>query len=155
MKKLTSFLAAAALAAMTAACGQTDTGITTKIKTKMAQDDLVKAHEINVTTQERVVTLTGDVENVAVKQQAVRLARETDGVVDVIDQLHVEVAGTSGELDNDLDVDADGDLKRGLNKVGSTLRKGVDKTVEGTREAGEAVRDSVTDKDRDTDKDGK
>src|SRR5262249_3254653 len=68
------------------------TGITTAVKTKMATDDTVKASEINVDTNHRVVTLTGTVDSQAAKDQAVLIARGTKGVTDVVDRLEVNRA---------------------------------------------------------------
>jgi hyperosmotically inducible protein len=82
---------------LTVACSQSDAGITTKVKTKFAADDTVKAHEINVTTNDHVVTLSGEVATTAAKDQAIQIARQTEGVRDVVDQLTVkETAPTSG-----------------------------------------------------------
>lgn len=86
-----------AVAALTAACGQTDMGITTAVKAKLAADDTVKAYEINVTTQEGVVTLEGTVETSSARDRAVMLARETDGVREVNNRLTVgDTAATTG-----------------------------------------------------------
>ena len=63
--------------------------LTTKIKAKMALDDLVKAHAISVETTGTVVTLTGRVTSAAERDRAVRLAQETDGVTKVVDKLKV------------------------------------------------------------------
>ena len=63
--------------------------ITAKIKSKMALDDSVKARTINVTTTATTVTLTGTVRSEQERQRAVRLARETEGVTQVVDQLEV------------------------------------------------------------------
>jgi hypothetical protein len=147
------YLAAIALALSTAACEKTDAGVTTSVKAKFAQDDLVKANQINVTSREGVVTLTGDVDSVAAKEQAVRLARETDGVSDVIDQLRVDVEATTGDLDVDIDVDRD--LERGVREAGEAIREGAEATADAAKKAGRAARDAVTDEDRDSDRDGK
>ena len=63
--------------------------VTAKIKSKMALDDLVKAHNINVDTNGTVVTLTGSVDSEAERKRAVELAKETEGVTSVIDHLRV------------------------------------------------------------------
>jgi hypothetical protein len=156
MRRLSTFVAAVAIAFSAAACSQTDSGLTTKVKAKFAQDDMVKAHEINVTTREGIVTLTGEVDTMEARQQAVRLARETEGVTDVVDALRVDVAATSGDLDDiDVDVDVDRDLERGVRGTGEAIREGVDETADAAKKTGKAVRDAVTDKDRDSDRDGK
>src|SRR5205814_10723393 len=82
---------------LTVACSQSDSGITTKVKAKMVADDTVKAHEINVTTRDHVVTLSGEVGTTAAKDQAIQIARQTEGVRYVVDQLTLkETAPTSG-----------------------------------------------------------
>jgi hypothetical protein len=153
MKSLTGLMAATAFAVVTAACGQTDTGITSTIKGKFATDDLVKAHEINVTTKDHIVTLSGTVETPTAEQQALRLARETQGVHDVVDNLEVEVVATTG--DDDITIDVDDDVERGAEKAGDAVKKGAEATADAAKKAGRAIRDAVTDDDRDSDNDGK
>jgi hyperosmotically inducible protein len=74
---------------LTVACAQTDPGITTAVKSKFAADDTVKAYQINVDTDNAVVTLTGTVESPAAKERAVMIARQTNGVRDVVDRITV------------------------------------------------------------------
>ena len=64
-----------------------DAALTAKIKSKMALDDNVGAIDINIDTVGSVVTLRGAVGSQDERQRAVRLARETDGVTSVVDQL--------------------------------------------------------------------
>lgn len=64
-----------------------DAWLTAKVQSKYFLDDEVKGHEINVDTNESVVTLTGTVETEAQRRQAIALARSTEGVTDVVDQL--------------------------------------------------------------------
>jgi osmotically-inducible protein OsmY len=63
--------------------------LTTKIKAKMALDDLVKMRTVSVETTGSVVTLTGQVSSTAERDRAVRIAQETDGVTKVVDKLQV------------------------------------------------------------------
>jgi hyperosmotically inducible periplasmic protein len=99
LKRLVVVLWAAGLAV---ACGQSDAGITTAVKAKLAADTTVRAYEIDVDTNNRIVTLEGEVETSIAKDQALTLARETDGVRDVVDKLRVaESAATAGVLDDD------------------------------------------------------
>ena len=86
---LTSWTAALAFAVMTVACGQTDTGISTSIKSKFAADDTVKASQIDVDTKDKIVTLTGTVDSEIAKNRAVDIARATKGVTRVTDNLIV------------------------------------------------------------------
>ena len=66
-----------------------DGSLTAKIKSKMALDDLVQARTIDVTTTNRTVTLTGAVRSAAERDRAVQLAKETDGVTNVVDRLTI------------------------------------------------------------------
>lgn len=66
-----------------------DGTLTAKIKSKMALDDTVQALDIDVDTSNGVVTLSGTVESSEQRQRATRLARETDGVTSVVDQLTI------------------------------------------------------------------
>lgn len=87
--RLTSWIASLGVVLLTAGCGQTDAGITTAVKSKLAADDAVKAHQIDVDTSDKVVTLTRTVDTSMAKSRAVELARTTDGVRSVTDNLTV------------------------------------------------------------------
>jgi len=63
--------------------------LTAKIKSKMALDDTVKASQIDIDSAEGVVRLHGTVDSQSAKTRALQLARETDGVVSVVDELTV------------------------------------------------------------------
>ena len=89
MQQRFAILISAASLVITAACSQSDTGITTAVKTKMAADDTVKASEINVDTHNHVVTLNGTVGSQAEKERAVLIARDTKGVSSVVDDITV------------------------------------------------------------------
>ena len=67
-----------------------DTVITAKVKTALAADSTVAAHEVNVQTREGVVQLAGFVDNSAQKQQATEVARRIAGVKQVDNQLEVK-----------------------------------------------------------------
>ena len=67
----------------------TDGSMTAKIKAKMGLDDTVKALNLDVDTVNGVVTVKGVVQSAAEKQRALQLARETEGVRQVVDQLTV------------------------------------------------------------------
>jgi osmotically-inducible protein OsmY len=77
----------AGVAASTVGATLEEAALTTKIKAKMALDDMVKARSIDVTTRGTTVTLSGVVESRAEHDRAMALARETAGVTDVIDDL--------------------------------------------------------------------
>jgi len=63
--------------------------ITMKIQAKYASDDVIKGRNIDVDTINGVVTLKGQVDTRREKDAAEQLARETEGVKRVIDNLKV------------------------------------------------------------------
>ena len=78
-----------------AACGKTvgetidDTSITTRVKTAMLNAPDVGGTRIDVDTFKGVVTLSGRVKSQAERDQAIAIARRTQGVVEVKDALQV------------------------------------------------------------------
>ena len=90
------WIAVAAFTTLGVACAQTDAGITTAVKTKLVADSEVKASQINVDTSQKVVTLTGTVDTQAAKTRAEQIARETKGVLSVVDNLTVSEATAAG-----------------------------------------------------------
>ena len=129
-----------AAAIMTVACAQTDAGITTNVKTKLAADDTVKAYKVDVDTRNGVVTLSGDVDTATAKEQAIQIARGTDGVRDVIDQLRVgDTAATAG-IDNDNDVDVDTNID---DRAGAAAQSGAAEIKEESREAAAKAGDAA------------
>jgi hyperosmotically inducible protein len=91
-KRFASLMCAIVVILLTAACAKSDVGITTAVKSKLAADDTVKAYKIDVDTKEGVVTLTGEVPSQAAKETAVQIARATDGVSSVVDNLTIAMA---------------------------------------------------------------
>src|SRR6478672_2070913 len=76
-------------AALLVGCSQSDSGITSSVKSKLIADEVIKARNINVDTYDRVVTLTGTVQSPIEESRAIELARDTKGVADVIDKMSV------------------------------------------------------------------
>ena len=79
----------AAVAAETVRETVAEAGVTGKIKAKMALDETVKALNIDVTTVGSTVTLSGRVGSAAERERALALARETEGVTLVVDNLQL------------------------------------------------------------------
>lgn len=79
-------------AAARAADQLADSWLTTKIQAQYFADEDVKARYINVSTRDGQVTLSGRVENKRAREQAVQIARNTDGVRDVTDRLTIGLA---------------------------------------------------------------
>lgn len=68
----------------------TDSWITAKVKAKFADETVLEHSDINVETTERVVTLKGRVPSGAAQARAVEIARGTEGVARVVNQLVVK-----------------------------------------------------------------
>lgn len=67
----------------------TDSWITTKIKADYVNEDTLKGSDINVDTNEHVVTLKGTVETAAGKARAEQIAKTTKGVTRVVNTLTI------------------------------------------------------------------
>ena len=78
-----------AVAASRVSASLEEGSLTAKIKAKMVLDDVVKARAIDVTTEGTTVTLSGTVHSQDEHARAIALARETNGVSKVVDQLTV------------------------------------------------------------------
>jgi osmotically-inducible protein OsmY len=64
-----------------------DKTITAKVKTALLKDPAVKGRQVNVTTYEGVVQLSGFVDSAAAKERAGEIARATRGVQTVHNDL--------------------------------------------------------------------
>jgi osmotically-inducible protein OsmY len=67
----------------------TDGWITTRVKSKFVGEDLLKGSDINVDTNDHVVTLKGTVTSAAARARAVEQAKEVEGVHKVVDLLTI------------------------------------------------------------------
>jgi osmotically-inducible protein OsmY len=67
----------------------TDAWITTRVKSKFVGEDLLKGSDINVDTNDHVVTLKGTVMSAAARARAVAQAKEVEGVHKVVDLLTI------------------------------------------------------------------
>lgn len=101
---LISLLAVAPMVAVSTGCAtsrpiteQADDGwISSKVGTKLAADPDIRKFDIDVDTLDGVVTLRGTVESEMQKREALEIARNTEGVREVIDEMQVG----EGELIN-------------------------------------------------------
>jgi hyperosmotically inducible protein len=67
-----------------------DAGITASVKTNLASErGMQTLTSIDVDTNRGVVSLNGVVESNAARQRAAEIAKETDGVMDVVNNLQV------------------------------------------------------------------
>ena len=88
-----AILVALAIAVVAAACTPNDADTGSKVKANLTADTTVKTASIDVGVQKKVVTLTGTVDTAAIKEQAVAVARKTDGVGEVVDRLVIKEQG--------------------------------------------------------------
>jgi len=91
--KLSFIAIAAALVISLTGCERrsaTDATVTTSVKNKLAADPTTSAARINVDTSNGVVTLSGAVPTAAEKAEAERIARNTQGVTQVVNNITVE-----------------------------------------------------------------
>lgn len=131
-----SGIAIAAL--LTVACAQSDPGITTAVKTRIAADDTVKSYRIDVDTKDRVVTLSGAVDSPAARERAIEIARGTEGVRDVVDRLTVSPGATpTTGIDDPIQEGAREAAREGREKAG----EGAARAREGADRAGDAMPD--------------
>jgi len=68
----------------------TDAWITAKVHTRFTGEDALKGSDIDVDTNNHVVTLNGTVKSAAGRARAVELAKTTDGVTRVVDNLKIQ-----------------------------------------------------------------
>jgi len=78
-----------AAAAESAGSYMDDTAISTKIKAALVKDQELKAFDIHVETDHGVVHLTGSVDSSIQKADAVRIAKGTENVRDVVNDIVV------------------------------------------------------------------
>lgn len=67
----------------------TDSWITMKIKTDLTNESTLKGSDISIATKDKVVTLKGTVASEAAKTRAEQIAKATQGVTKVVDDLTV------------------------------------------------------------------
>jgi osmotically-inducible protein OsmY len=93
------WLAIGAMVAVLAGCAHAgektgayvdDALITSKVKSKMVADEMVKARDITVNTSKGVVTLTGTVGSWEESNKAVEIAHGVRGVTEVDNHLRIE-----------------------------------------------------------------
>jgi hyperosmotically inducible protein len=101
----------------------TDATLTTDVKARLADDEIVKARQIDVDTDNGIVTLRGTVDSEAEAQQAVKIASNVEGVRSVRSFLKVDTANAS-DSDNNVDTDHDtsSSVKQEVDKIGDEAK---------------------------------
>jgi osmotically-inducible protein OsmY len=110
---------------------QPDGWVTTKIQAKYFMDGDVRARDINVDTNNGIVTLRGTVRSEGERRQAVALARNTDGVRDVQDQLTLDPTPDERERDRADRPDVDRERTDTRDRVADTGRDVGDRMGDG------------------------
>lgn len=105
-----------------------DAGITTKVKSKMALDTRTSALKVSVDTVNAVVTLTGTVPAESEKNAAAEIAKNTDGVKSVVNNIAIDPAATS--------------VSNIGQKTEEAMKEAGAKTEEAAKEAGDAMSDA-------------
>ena len=111
-----------------------DASVTTAVKTRLMKDKVARGSDINVKTDDGVVTISGAVPTAADKARIGRLVRNTSGVKRVANDLTVSAAatGTTGTSDDTKIVIKDDTTPK--------VKKGANAVVEGSKKAAHAVK---------------
>ena len=125
-----------------------DAATTAAVKTKLLGDTKVGGLGIDVDTKDNVVTLTGKVRSTAERTEAIRLARTTTGVKDVVSKLVVDPTykGVTNKDDKakaeikDETKDAKGTTGRAVDKTKETSKDAAHKTEDAAKKAGSATK---------------
>lgn len=125
-----------------------DAATTAAVKTKLLGDTKVGGLGIDVDTKDNVVTLTGKVRSTAERTEAIRLARTTTGVKDVVSKLVVDPTykGVTNKDDKakaeikDETKDAKGTTGRAVDKTKETTKDAAHKTEDAAKKAGSATK---------------
>src|SRR5918993_5063731 len=121
----------------------TDAWILTKVKAQFVGEDALENSDINVDVRNNVVILKGTIPTQAGKARAAAIARATEGVTRVQDNLRVGVAAKRT-------TDPDSTAARGSAPVAGDIRDG-GRTASGeAREAGKDVKDAAHEAKKDT-----
>ncbi len=128
-----------------------DAATTAAVKTKLLADTKVGGLGIDVDTKDNVVTLTGKVRSAAEKTEAIRLARTTTGVKNVVDKLVVDptykgvtdkddkAKGTAGRAADKTKAEA----KEAKTDVKRESKEAADKTKNAAEKAGDKTKDAA------------
>ena len=76
-----------------------DESISTNVKSQLNKDNALKDANLSVDTEDGVVTLSGMLKSEPERTRAVEIARQTDGVVRVVDKLDVDSQAMQNSTD--------------------------------------------------------
>jgi len=78
-----------------------DTAITAEIKRKFFADPDISAFDVHVETINGTVTLSGTVPEYALKQKAISLTKEVDGVTEVVSHISIDQSSATNKIISD------------------------------------------------------
>lgn len=76
-------------------CARGDAAVNARVDSALAADDSVGAIRLRVDTKDGIVTLSGTVPGQAMRLRALAVARQTNGITDVIDRIVVQPVSPS------------------------------------------------------------
>lgn len=117
-----------------------DATITASVKTKFTSDDLVKARNIDVDTQDGLVSLRGTVASQTEADRAVQIAENVEGVRQVRSYLKLDTAEIPADS-----TDTSAELKQTAENVGNKIENGADKIGNKIEKGVAAVADETSD----------
>lgn len=124
-----------------------DAGLTSKVKSKLAADSDTSALHINVDTNNSVVTLSGTASSEKEKSRAEQLAKNTEGVTRVVNNIKVSESANNtnaGERrDGSTAVLTDKDGRNMGDRVSDAMNKAGDKAEHAADKAGEKAKDAA------------
>ena len=127
----------------------TDAWILTKVKAQFVGEDALEGSDINVDVRNHAVHLKGTVASEAGKTRAAEIARKTEGVTRVVNDLRVGPKDEATDRDHTRGAAAAG--REAGHDTKDAAHHATEKTKEATREAKEDVKESA----RDTKEDAK
>jgi hyperosmotically inducible periplasmic protein len=127
----------------------TDAWILTKVKAQFVGEDALKGSDINVDVRDHTVYLKGTVASDVGKARAAEIARKTEGVTRVVNDLRVGPKDEATDRDHTRGAAAAG--REAGHDTKDAAHHATEKTKEATREAKEDVKESA----RDTKEDAK
>jgi hyperosmotically inducible periplasmic protein len=137
-----------------------DAATTAAVKTKLLADTKVGGLGIDVDTKDNVVTLTGKVRTTAERTEAVRLARTTTGVKDVVSKLVVDptykgvtdkdnkAKGTAGRAAENTKAEAKetkAEVKKDTKEAAGKAKESSKDAAQKTKDAGIKAKDATAD----------
>lgn len=147
-RKFALFIMIFIAASFVACSANNDARITTEVKAKITDDELLDATNIDVDTQNGIVTLEGKVIRTDQEQHAIQIARSVPNVKDVVSRLQVEPQVGSTDLDEKTEELAENTgekLEDAAEKTGDKIEDTAEKAGEKIGDLADKTEDKVDD----------